>query len=926
MKAETLSRKTLTKNAQMTEGVTLILIIGILAILSMLSVLYIGITATSISISQDWIYRTRSFNAASSGIEYAVSQAVKLVATSGATGQLGSEWAFWGEDLNKNGILDPGEDINNNGILDTYTADIEQPVLPSFAKEEITIGDKKRFVSGFLDRSSSAIETFIIKMTDTSGKFCISSLSYSNLLILNNLFSITGTPVNIFSLPIDEINRKIAESPKGIEEAIKEYIGNDNYARIQPYITTTCNKQKVVRAVPESLRKLKSGTKIYSLQELLPEGVTFEWRAPVNINIASKEVLEAILSNISALYFKEELRSEQLSFEAKDIPKYWSLSVLFYTPDLMKKLFELKRVSNPPILGTIEKVTITPELAQKVAVEIMKRRKEKAFSSWIDFNNFMDGLVKKGVLTQVEADLIKANSNPNTDLNKLNPNSIIYKLVDKTDIIANTTEFTFYPSGTFKIEALGYVLNPKTNGILAETKLAAEVVLYNTINLSTQRDFFEGTISDAENISTANGKTLQVLPGELMFDKSFEGDGQLQLASVNTNDIKEKITFYAGFAKGLDADLAEGDKKIGWDKKTNKRILIFPDGAYSGSGHPLVYHAPKNFPTSKYDIVFGSAYEMCKMYESIPIFQGTCGSILQGTLSFWIKPAFNVSKSYKLRTIFTINNRLPSGKIAFNSLVFIPKHLIELTSGIKGVPIVTPVWGWSAFNVGFYLVAPTSPEEVLKTREWTHIALSWDTSKVRPPIKGARIYINGEDKTFGLDANYYVEKIRSFVYAAPDFVTNNKFYLGAAEDIPSWNFPAEATYDEIIFTMGQRSPESIQDEFNHGRYFNGSEAIYTSKMNRGKQHIFSVIPTLYQPEGTSIKLMLNILDETGKVISSKEITNGGIVNVVTPETFYYQLVFKNTEPNKPILISPILDDITFVILNSGGKIFNFVRY
>ncbi|MBI4565555.1 MAG: hypothetical protein HY716_12745 [Planctomycetes bacterium] len=59
---------------------------------------------------------------------------------------------------------------------------------------------------------------------------------------------------------------------------------------------------------------------------------------------------------------------------------------------------------------------------------------------------------------------LKANFNPNGHLNETNPDANLYLRVDKTDLIVNSVEFTFLPTGVFQIESLGRVLKaePKT--------------------------------------------------------------------------------------------------------------------------------------------------------------------------------------------------------------------------------------------------------------------------------------------------------------------------------------------------------------------------------------------------------------------------------------------------------------------------------
>jgi hypothetical protein len=105
--------------------------------------------------------------------------------------------------------------------------------------------------------------------------------------------------------------------------------------------------------------------------------------------------------------------------------------------------------------------------------------------------------------SQAIADAIKANFNPNLHLNELNPDDNLYLRVDKTDLIVNSTEFCFIPTGYFEVESLGRVLRPVGGGadaltapdnqMMAQAKLATVVKLYDQYRETTQKHFYAGT-------------------------------------------------------------------------------------------------------------------------------------------------------------------------------------------------------------------------------------------------------------------------------------------------------------------------------------------------------------------------------------------------------------------------------------------------
>lgn len=147
------------------------------------------------------------------------------------------------------------------------------------------------------------------------------------------------------------------------------------------------------------------------------------------------------------------------------------------------------------------------------------------------------------------ADAIKANFNPNLHLNEANPDQVLFKHVDKTDLIQPSTEFTFRPTGTFEVESVGRVLAPvgdidaltaPDNILKSEKKVVSIVSMFKPKRFTTQRQFygdsagFEGTaganfhtISNTSDGCTALNKTLVIGPevdnGPAPAENGYEG-------------------------------------------------------------------------------------------------------------------------------------------------------------------------------------------------------------------------------------------------------------------------------------------------------------------------------------------------------------------------------------------------------------------
>jgi hypothetical protein len=275
-------------------------------------------------------------------------------------------------------------------------------------------------------------------------------------------------------------------------------------------------------------------TSIFGLDELNPCYIEITSRAPVNINTAPEEIIVALLSDIQGFYLMGQFRCppdifiRNGSFAAKH---QW-----FYSPAHTGQL---------KANGELGVLFLTPPLRQdnmaaRIADEIIKYRKVKPFRTWNEFNRFLDSLVETGIIkdprgpaffrayddytldthlyqlyaSRAIADAIKANFNPNLHLNELNPDASLWQWVDKTDLIRNSTEFCFLPTGYFEIESVGRILRAEwedgrfhispyliimkdsfkhNNQIMGQRRLKVEVKLWDLYRDTTQQNFYQGT-------------------------------------------------------------------------------------------------------------------------------------------------------------------------------------------------------------------------------------------------------------------------------------------------------------------------------------------------------------------------------------------------------------------------------------------------
>ena len=113
------------------------------------------------------------------------------------------------------------------------------------------------------------------------------------------------------------------------------------------------------------------------------------------------------------------------------------------------------------------------------------------FKTWAQFHAFCDHLARTAILSddrfpeehcrrqgsQALADVLKANFNPNFTPNEINPDRNLYLMVDKTDLIVNSTEFCFLPTGYFQVNALGRIGTAETSSALEGVALTRRSLL-----------------------------------------------------------------------------------------------------------------------------------------------------------------------------------------------------------------------------------------------------------------------------------------------------------------------------------------------------------------------------------------------------------------------------------------------------------------
>ncbi len=271
--------------------------------------------------------------------------------------------------------------------------------------------------------------------------------------------------------------------------------------------------------------------------------------------------------------------------------------------------------------------------------------------------------------------LLKANFNPNSNLNKFNPNAAQWHLVDKSDLTAYSTEFSLQPLAAVRIRSLGRVSGP--NGrLLAQQELEAELGGPFLLRLTTQGEFVAGDLGNPDlagdesafrSVSAplflgrsrgmtrtwgkdflANpqekGLSLQSYPepcvGASPSMAPSAWDGNLQLATIETEtDVLfgqpgGAMKILARFDNSFDLDkagsplsaLCMADSELNCAAVNLTRSVLdksrpntlYPDGCYAERNREPAYLGDPNLPKR------------------------------HGLLSFWVKPNYDFAKAPRL--------------------------------------------------------------------------------------------------------------------------------------------------------------------------------------------------------------------------------------------------------------------------------------
>ncbi len=522
-------------------GFALVLLAGVLSILSIIAALFLLVARMHRGVTGDAVRQARAALLSRSGIARVLSEASRLAEGS----------PYGGEDHDGDGRLDAGTPEEDGQVyrplqLDDLTCPLEHALRPSYfasrggvLPELIVADDRLRGYSGRL-RSASRDglaaggwlvrgDTYVLRMDDESSKINVNGGYLDDLgrdpdpfpdysdpdvvlptgegagwnrslkRILDTLGGakedvdgdgvldagedwdadgvLDPAPVGIAALG-ELVLRNRPEGGYTSIRQVQERIGFPD-VDLSAYLTVSSwVDRKVVR--PNAWRQTAHipnfSERKKARLELVPEETG---RPPVNLNAAHPAVLFALLQGIRA-------NSEHVRGGILAIP--FSVASTF---------------------------DVSAGQASTITCALVAARRRSPLRTWQEFGDLLDDPRNPNSAPSAVAgfpvtasdgaslpcgqlgpcDMIKANFDPNTRVQEQLPDDVLARWFDKSDLLDDSTEGTFHPTGTFRVSSLGRVTDGE--GVAwAVRQIDMQVEVFTLLRHTTQADFLAGRMPD----------------------------------------------------------------------------------------------------------------------------------------------------------------------------------------------------------------------------------------------------------------------------------------------------------------------------------------------------------------------------------------------------------------------------------------------
>jgi hypothetical protein len=678
-------------------GVALLVALGVLVVLSLLGSVFATLSGIERSVARNYLDKVRARLLAESGVEQAFAELGpnhgRALDIWSATGPL--RWMYYGNDLNGDGVVNAGESgaysiaLPSGEVLhDWARVPLETAARPSFpldrngnglfdAGDSVTVEGRPVALSGCTGVGSYAPggNHYALKVQDLQGRININNRHTHLVTILDNLGKRLVPPLPDLGAKVLAERAKLVPDQRFTQlDQLVPALGRTAVERLRPCLTVRgWVDDRAVKpaglAAGKRRRDLAVGSSVYATRELrlkafsdppaTPETVTddFEPRSPVNINTAPYEVLCALFEGLQGCFTREIPNAETNDYT-------------------MTRWTQLFTGSDPRTSGQVGIVYQTPPVgpktAEAIAREILKARilfagaaplpadPRCCFRSRQQLVDFIDRLpdgvfdpsetpdptlltppslppdlfpASEKYIRAVMKDVLKAALDPNCHLNELNPDEVLALRVDKTDLRFWTFEACFIPLGYFAIESLGRVVDGAGREIASE-RLVVEAklfdLLYDTTQADFQRDVWQSGASDGLVHLAAYPEPA--LSRDALRHVAY--DGYLALKPKENLPGGGGASLRARFREGFDAEPnAVSGGAVVLDPGGGPWLDRLVGGAQAGSL-----------------LVDGVLSEK----DSAPGYHNSYFNQHCGTLSLWVKPAFEPEYAGKDRLFWSV--------------------------------------------------------------------------------------------------------------------------------------------------------------------------------------------------------------------------------------------------------------------------------
>ncbi len=745
-------------------AVALLLAVAVLCVLATLGVTLVRTASIERASSGQYVLAARAREMCTSGVAYAVER-LRAEASVRSHDLPNGPWTYGGEDLDGDGVLSLPEDAHapELGRLDGVECPLEVALAPSFphADNAARLAAGRRAVSGLYvtadgsfgaadwDRAGFSLPggtspapayleaSFALKVVDCAaqldangGRWTVDSSGALVVATVPNALDVAAAAAMVDALwrlvareaglgPDHDLDATLGKglgryladvldargpgavfaTAAALEAAVEAAsaapgVGAEIWRRVEPYVT--CHPWRdpsVVRPSPRP-KVPSTGRRTYTEIARAP-------RAPVNVNTADWKVLAAAWSGLSARY-------------SVAVGVGGLAAGTLYSPD-----------------ETAE-VALSVATAEALAKRLVAYRHDRSagivrpFAHAGDLDLWLDGEVAAGTLTVLQAMLVRVQAHPDAQLVSTNPDLVLRRPFDKTDLVELRTELTYASMGRFEIEVIGRV----SMGTLEVARSALDVVVqvYGCEIDTDYRDFERGEAS----LAADGAATIAIHPG-------------VSSGAPSAFATTLPVAGASGSAYDGRVGLAPTDPDVARPGHAKRPVRFHADFALAGDGdppvdvhplqRPLVGSAP---PGTRF--VDGAYGEYAGATGAYPVYERKPAGKprwleRRGGIAFWYKPNWAIDSADERPHSIATWNGTPDG-VTFQ-LYFTGRAADRVAPDAVPLAVLAPklvLLVWDSANLQEAKIetslVDSAGEPITGPGQWIHLCVTWDKSKV----------------------------------------------------------------------------------------------------------------------------------------------------------------------------------------------------